>query len=577
MGINILDVSLYFGDGVMGNIMAILYILCGLGIFLYGISRMGTSLKAIAGDKMRVIIEKSTNTPVKGMRVGFLTTMLTQSASGTSALAVSLVGSGLMSFSQAIGVLLGANIGGTILTIILAVFSQFKVMPIVSVALVFIGAFIVFFVNKKKVNQIGHVILGFGFIFLGLAFIDMSFDHFLAEGSSFKEGIESVFSYISSVPVLGVIVGTGFTVIVQSSSATIGIVQEMFAAGSVSLFGSLAIMLGANIGTTITALLASLGSSKSAKKVAVANTLIKTFGVVCFMIFFRWAFYPLVNLIMEALGMQNNPMIIALAHLAFNIINSFVFLLLIRPLTFVCNKVIKGDDSNVSILEHLLDYSLIQKSPALAISFAKSAIDYMATLVNDYVNIAKNYTFNNDEAKLKEGLEIERTINSLDKRIHDYLIKITISKIDDKASKRISVYLDQIKDFERVGDHCTNILEFFEDRFEKNLHLSEDGVQDLDQMFSELAKMCENTVLAVKNNEIEYAKIASDCEEEIDKMEDVFNQRHIHRVNSGVCSFANTEHYVEVLSNLERMGDHLENVCESILNDEYCQYDEYEH
>ena len=261
----ILGVSIEFGEGAGANALAILYILCGLGIFLFGINMMGSSLKAIAGDKMKVIIEKSTNTPFKGMLVGFVTTMLTQSASGTSALAVSLVGAGLMSFTQAIGVLLGANIGGTILTIILAAFSQLKIMPIVSVALVFIGASMVFFFKKKRLNQIGSVVLGFGLIFLGLAFIDMSFSHFIATDSPYREGINNLFEGLANVPVLGITVGTLFTIIVQSSSATIGIVQSMYTVGSISLFGALALMLGANIGTTVTALLASLGSSKSAK------------------------------------------------------------------------------------------------------------------------------------------------------------------------------------------------------------------------------------------------------------------------------------------------------------------------
>ena len=572
----ILGVSLEFGDGAGANALAILYILCGLGIFLFGINMMGTSLKAIAGDKMKVIIEKSTNTPFKGMLVGFVTTMLTQSASGTSALAVSLVGAGLMSFGQAIGVLLGANIGGTVLTIILAAFSQLKIMPVVSVALVFIGATMIFFFKNKRLNQIGYVILGFGLIFLGLAFIDMSFGHFLGD-EDIARGINNIFAELANIPFLGITVGTLFTIVVQSSSATIGIVQSMYTVGSISLFGALALKLGANIGTTITALLASLGSSKSAKKVALANILIKLFGVVCFGICYRWAYYPLVNLLNNALGWNNNPMIIALAHLSFNIINSFVIVLfLIKPLTMICNKAF-GNEEEGTIEEQLLDYSLIKKSPSLAMEFVKKSIAYMANCMNEYCHIARDFSFKKDDKLENRGAELERTINSLDKRIHDYLIKLTLSDFDTKTSKSLSDYLDDIKDIERVGDHCTNIIEFFNDRFEKGLYLSEDGIQDLSQMFDVLLTMVDNTAKAIAEDSKEYAKIASDCEDEIDKMEDIFHERHVHRVNSGVCSFNNTEHYVEILSNIERMGDHLENICESILNDEYCQYDEFNH
>ena len=570
---NILSVNFEFDS----DIVAVLYILCGLGIFLYGIGKMGKSLKAIAGDRMKVIIERSTNTPIKGMAVGFATTMLTQSASGTSALAVSLVGAGLMSFGQSIGVLLGANIGGTILTIVMAAFSQFKIMPVVSVVLVIIGSGMTFFFKSSKVNQIGSVILGFGFIFLGLAFIDGSFKHFLDAASPYREGITNLFKTLEDIPILGIIGSTLFTFVVQSSSATIGIVQSMFAADTINLFGALALMLGANIGTCITALLASIGASSSAKKVAYANILIKFFGVVCFGICYRWAFFPIMNWFNNLLGWQDNPMIIAIAHLVFNIVNSFVFLLLIKPLTFICNKIVRGDDSGITIQEKLLDYSLIKKSPSLAFEFVKTAVNYMAICVRDYLNIAYKYSFERDDSLIAKGDELEKTINSLDKRIHDYLIKLTVAFINKETSSYLSKYLDQIKDLERVGDHCTNLMEFFYDRFEKELHLSDDGVQDLTQMYEAIVSMMDHTLKALEKNSVEDAKAASNIEDEIDRLEEIFHERHVHRVNAGVCSFNNTEHYVEILSNIERMGDHLENVCESILTGEDNKYNEFYH
>ncbi len=584
--VNILDgVNLGFPDGAYGNVVAILYILCGLGIFLFGINMMGSSLKAMAGDKMKVIIAKGTNTPIKGMLVGFVTTMLTQSASGTSALAVSLVGAGLMTFGQALGVLLGANIGGTILTIILAFFSQLKIMPIVSVVLVFIGATMNFFFKKQKVNQIGSVVLGFGFIFLGLALIDMSFKHFL-EDPSINQAIVGLFESLQNVPVLGVIVGTLFTFVVQSSSATIGIVQELFAEAAISLKGALAIMLGANIGTTITALLASLGSNKTAKKVALANILIKLVGVLVFMCLFV-PYYWLCETVANAFNMNGqildsnnapfyNPMIIALAHLFFNIVNSFVFLFLLTPLTFICNKLIKTQEGT-SIEDSLLDYTLIQKSPTLAITFAKSALDYMIETMNNAVHVAKSFAFNRDEKLLTEGAELERTINCLDKRIHDYLIKLTLAKLDNQETALISKYLDNIKDIERIGDHCTNILEFFEDRYSKDMHLSEDGVQDLESYFGVLLTMVDGTTEAVKNWDKTRAIETLPYEDQIDQLEEVLHERHVHRVQSGYCSFMNTEHYVEILSNVERMGDHLTNILDSIIIKDITKYDEFNH
>lgn len=565
----ILSVSLEFQN----NWEAILYILCGLGIFLYGIGMMSSSLKSIAGDRMKLIIKQSTNTPIKGMLVGFVVTMLTQSSSGTSALAVSLVASGLMSFSQALGVLLGANIGGTILTIILAFASQLKIMPYVSVALVFVGAVLIFFFKKKMIKEIGQVILAFGLIFLGLAFIDLSFDHFL---ENYGEQINTLFENLANIPILGIVVGTLFTFVVQSSSATIGIVQSMYQVGSISLYGALALMLGANIGTTITALIASMGSSKTAKKVAVANTLIKLFGVICFGICYRWAYYPLVNWFNVLLGWTKNPMIISLAHLSFNIINSFVFLGLLKPLTWVCDKLLgKGTEENIE--DALLDYSLIKKSPALALSFVQSAICHMAETTKQYVHITKDYSFERNDKLIQEGIDYERHINCLDKRIHDYLIKLTISELDKKNSTLLSNYLDLIKDLERVGDHCSNIFEFFEERYEKDMHLSEDGVQDLEQIYTALQNMTDGTVEAIKSWDEGLAKATLPYEDEIDSLEETLHERHIHRVNSGTCSFMNTEHYVEILSNIERMGDHLTNVLGHIVKEKDSTYDEFNH
>ena len=552
---------------------AILFVLGGLGIFLYGIHLMGASLKELAGDKLRVIIQKSTSTPFTGMLVGFAVTMLTQSSSTTSAIAVGLVAAGLMTFSQSIGVLLGANIGGTVLPLLMASMpSYFK--PIVAVVLVFLGAVMIFFFKKEKIKQTGSVILGFGLIFLGLVVIDFGFNSIM---SAYSTEIKNLFTSISSVPELAMLVGVLFTMVVQSSAATIGIVQNIYEVSAISLQGSIAIMLGANIGTTITAIIASFGSSRSAKKVAMANTLIKTIGVILFMILFRFAIYPLINNINNLIFKEEtNSLIISFSHIGFNIINSFLILLIIKPFTKLCDKIMP-EISTKSIEDSLLDYSLIAKSPQLALEFAKKSIDYMSDTVEEFFKIAKSYSFNRDDTLIEKGVEYERTINVLDKRIHDYLIKLTITSLDDKSSTKLSKYLDLIKDLERVGDHCTNLFEFFSDRYNKEMHLSADGIQDLEQMYTTVGNMVSGTVLAIKKWDIQIAKDTQPLEDETDRLEEVLHERHIHRVSSGYCTFINTEHYVEILSNLERIGDHLNNTLESIINIEYSKGTEYHH
>ena len=553
--------------------LAVLYILCGLGIFLFGINMMGGSLKNLAGNKMKVIIEKSTNSPIKGLFLGFLITMLTQSASGTSALAVSLVAAGLMTFPQALGILLGANIGGTILTIILAGFSSFNIMPVVSVVLVFIGSFMNFFFKKKKIKQIGSVILGFGLIFMGLSFMSMSMKPIL---NRYDTQINNLFERLADLPVIGVIVGTLFTCVVQSSSATIGIVQTMYESQAIPLKGALAIMLGANIGTTITAFIASLGSSKAAKKVAIANILIKVIGVFVFMC--AWLGYKNLVLWFNDIVFKDsyNSMIIALAHLFFNVINSFLFLAFLKPLTKLCSLIIKGDDES-DLEKQLSDYLLIKKSPALAIQFAKSAVDYMGERTKEYFHLAEAYSFENVYNAVEKAEAYEHEINGLDKKIHDYLVQITGADLTKEEANNVSKYLDTIKDLERIGDHCTNIIEFFNQRYEAHLNLSKDGTKDLHEMYNTLVEMVDKSIDAIKSPDKDKANIVIVDEESVDDMEERFRKRHIERLTHGICSVSNLDYYVDILSNLERVGDHTHNIASNVINDDYLAGEIYNH
>ena len=561
----------------MSTWQAALYILCGLGIFLYGIGLMGQSLKVLAGSRIKNIIEKFTDNPFKGLIVGFIVTMLTQSSSGTSALAVSLVAAGLMTFKQSLGVLLGANIGGTVLPLIIAVSSKLKVMPIIAVLLVFVGATIVFFSKKKKMHQIGSIILGFGFIFFGNTLIDMTFKT-IVEGT-YKETIENIFESISGVPVLGVVVGLVFTLIVQSSSCTISIVQGIYSSGTIALKGGLAIMLGANIGTTITALIASLGSNKTAKKVAVANILFKFIGVLVFGVILWIPFKHIIvwfnDSVLRWEG-KNNELIISFAHLGFNIVNSICFLFLLTPITWLCNKIIKGDDES-DLEKSLSDYTLIKRSPGLAIEFVKKAVDEMGRITKEYFKLTYDYSFENIQGTPDKAAWYEHQINGLDTRIHDYLIKLTQSDLRSNQTDIVSKYLDTIKDLERVGDHCTNIVDFFNQRYEAHLFLSEEGTQDLKKMFDTLERMVVNSIDAISTWDKDKARIVCADEETVDDMEEHYRKRHILRLNKGICSVSNLDYYVDILSNLERVGDHTNNIAENVINDKYCEGEEYDH
>lgn len=541
-------------------IINLIAVLGGLGLFLYGINQMGDSLKAIAGNKLKVFIEKTTNTPLKGILVGIVVTALIQSSSGTTALTVGLVRAGLMTFPQAIGVIFGANIGSTITSFIVS----FNIEKY-SLLFVGLGALIIFFINNEKVKEVGKIIFGFGLLFFGLMTMGDALSNIL---NAYEQQTTAIFTLLSDIPVLGLLVGAAITAVVQSSAATVSILQSLYQQGTISIYGAIPILLGCNIGTTITACIACVGGGVQAKRTAFVHVLFNIIGSILFMILL-WPFSKLMILIESSLlsGLGPRPrMTIAVCHILFNIITTFIMFFFIPLLVKLAIKTIKDrSEKKENILEELLDYSLIEKSPTLALAFSKKSIDYMCNCVLEYVVMARDYSFDSKKSYGTKPKEIEEIIDILDKRIHDYLIKITLTDLSKDNSASLSVYLDVIKDLERIGDHCTNLFEFFLDRYSTNKELSIDGSQDLEQYYDTLIEMVKTAVEAFSKLDNELAKKVNNYEQQIDKLEDIFHKRHLHRVDSGACTYINTDHYVEVLANIERIGDHLENIAEGVL------------
>ncbi|MDE6047128.1 MAG: Na/Pi cotransporter family protein, partial [Anaeroplasmataceae bacterium] len=509
-------------------ILELIAVLGGLGLFLYGINQMGDSLKTIAGDKLKTIIEKTTNTPIKGILVGTLVTAVIQSSSGTTALTVGLVRAGLMTFPQAIGVILGANIGATIT-------SFFIGMNIESYSLIFVGvgALMIFFIKNEKGSEIGKVIFGFGMLFFGLKTMGDALDTILM---AYEEEATRLFKFISDRPILGLLIGTALTALVQSSSAIIGILQTLYQQGFIVVFGAIPIMLGCNIGTTITACIAGIGGGVQAKRTAFVHVMFNVIGAVLFLALL-WPFSKLMEIIESSMlsGLGPHPkMTIAIAHLLFNFVTTFIMFFLIKAMVKFTEKLFKDKpDEHQTILDSLLDYSLIEKSPGFSLTFAKKSIDYMCKCVTEYVTMARDYSF---DSKLSYGdrpKEIEETIDELDKRIHDYLIKLTLSDLSQSNSHLLSAYLDAIKDLERIGDHCTNLFEFFNDRYSTNKELSEDGKQDLEQLYGTVIQMLNTTFEAFYEWDKTKALEVNALEDQVDKLEAFFHQRHVHRIDSG--------------------------------------------
>ncbi len=546
---------------IEGWSLLIILVLAGLGLFLYGINRMSSSLKAIAGDRLKTIIKKTTDSPLKGILVGIVVTILIQSSSGTTALIVGLVGAGLMTLPQAIGVIMGANIGTTLTVLMMG-------LPISDyfISFVFIGSAIYFFAKKKKTKEIGQALFGFGILFLGLTLMSQGLNQIFTE---YEEQSKNLFTYFSNYPILGLLLGTIFTAIIQSSAASLGILQALYAGGTIKLIGAISIMIGANVGTTITAIFSAIGGTTESKRTACVHTMFNVIGAILFMIIL----YPYTILIekIESLCHLNGELTIAVSHIIFNIVVTFVLFWFRNYMAKLACKMFKDKTSTNVIYRGLNDHSLIKKSTSMALEFVSTAIKYMTEKVLEYFDLTYKYSFENIKGTIEEADVLEKELDTLDKQIHDYLIRITQEGVNKEDSNTLSKYLDTIKDLERIGDHLTNIIEFFNQRYDSNLKLSEEGSKDLNNMFSALEKMIKNSCDAINTWNKDEAKVVIEIEKSVDEMEEVYRKRHIIRINKGICTVSDLDYYVEILSNLERIGDHADNIANNVVNDEFAE------
>ena len=534
-------------------------ILGGLGIFLYGIGLMGDSLKALAGNKLKIIIEKTTNTPIKGILVGIIITGLIQSSSGTTALTVGLVRAGLMTLPQAVGIIIGANIGTTVTSFLLGLKIKEYALPIMAA-----GAFLIFFTQRKRYKQLGGVLLGFGMLFFGLDEMGSALKE-LAKLDQFKNMLTAV----GDRPMLGLAAGAGTTAVVQSSSATIGILQALYSTGSMELIGAVAILFGNNIGTTVTAVLASLGGSIAAKRTAAAHVLFNLIGSLVFMLFLVPYTKLIAYLEVAVLNGDNPEMTISFAHMGFNIINTFVMFWFINQLVWLVKKLVRGDDGLIKVDVDSLDDKLVQDAPILALESAKIVVINMGKVAQQMFDGAVKYSFENNKKYFENGMQIEEMLDTIDKKAHDYLVKISQADLDKTGSSNQAAYVDTIRDFERIGDHCTNLYQFFEMRHEDKVELSSEAWKELEKLYNVVKETLQLTVEAFDTQDKSIAKKVMEREDVINRLVIKNRKRHIMRINNHESSETQDEMYVDILSNIERIGDHCNNIVINVVQEYY--------
>jgi phosphate:Na+ symporter len=525
----------------------------GLGIFLYGIKFMGDGLQKSAGDRLREVLDRFTTNPIMGVIAGTIVTILIQSSSGTTVITVGLVSAGFMTLRQAIGVIMGANIGTTVTAFIIGIDIGEYALPIIAV-----GSLLLFFFKNKKVQNLGQVIFGFGALFYGMELMSAG----MKPLRSFEAFHELTVS-LSDNPILGVIAGTVFTVIVQSSSATVGILQGLHAEGLIDLQAALPVLFGDNIGTTITAVLAALGASVAARRAAATHVLFNLIGTAIFLIILPF-FQDFIEFLKNSLSLDPK-MTIAYAHGTFNVTNTVIQLPFIGVLAAIVTKLIPGEDSIVEYRAKHLDPIFIEQSPSIALGQAKEEVVRMGQFAIKGLEETHQYLTTKNSKHAEVSLQLEDAINNLDRKITDYLISLSTSSLSAAESERHSILMDTVRDIERIGDHFENIVELIEYQQANKVKLTDEAMHDLEEMFSLTISTVQKAISAIDHNDQDLAREVVENEDRIDKMERKLRKQHILRLNEGLCSGQAGIVFVDIISNLERVGDHAVNIAEAVL------------
>lgn len=529
----------------------------GLGIFLFGMKYMADGLQKSAGDKLRDILDRTTTNPFMGVLAGIVVTILIQTSTGTTVLTVGLVNAGFMTLRQAIGVIMGANIGTTFTAFIIGIKISEYALPIIA-----LGAILLFFFKSKKVHYIGQVVFGFGALFLGLKT--------MGDGLKPLTTLDAFYDLtvtMSENPLLGVLIGTVLTVIVQSSTATIGILQEVYGQGAIQLNAALPVLFGDNVGTTVTAILASIGASVAARRAALTHVVFNLIGATIVMILLV-PFTMMIANIEEMLGL-NPEMTIAFAHGIYNVANVIVQFPFIAVLALIVTKLIPGEDAIIEYKAKHLDPIFIEQSPSLALGQAKEEVIRMGEISIIGLEETHNYLKTETQKHSEMAYQIEDAINNLDRKITDYLVQLSSSSLSDHESEEHSALMDAVRDIERIGDHFENIIELVDYKKSNKVKLTEAGDADLEEMFALTVNTVKEAVEALRTNNKELALDVKKKEDKIDKMERTLRKKHILRLNEGQCSGQAGIVFVDVVSNLERIGDHAVNIAEAVLGEHH--------
>ena len=534
----------------------------GLGLFFFGMQTMSDGLKNMAGDKLRSILNMVTKVPIMGVLVGIFVTSLTQSSSATTVLVVGFVNAGLLVLKQAISVIIGANIGTTV-TAWLVSFTSVINLTHFSLPAVGIGFGLKSLGKTKKMRFSGQVLMGFGMLFLGLGFMKDGFEPF-----QHSEQVKNVFMSFGDNPLLGILAGMVVAMIIQSSSATIAIVQVMAFNGLISFPAAITLMLGGDIGTTITAQLASIGTSIDAKRAAMAHTLFNVVGVAYMMVFiYNGLFVKAVETILPGEITPLNIMFyIAVANTLFKAVNAMIFLPFMGYLEKAVIFLVPKKKGTIEVGPQYLDKYLLD-TPPIAMEQAREETVRMLHLAGKSVSTAMRAFFEGDVSATKSVAVFEQAVDNLQSAITQYLVSLSQRDLSQEISEQLPVLIHSVNDIERVGDHAENIMDLAERKVENRLPFTDDAIRELRLMWNDLSCMMMETEESLKKRDSAVAKKVLEREKKINGYQIELKKAHVERLNDAQCNLISGVIFMDLVDNMEKIGDHLTNVAQGVIGD----------
>jgi phosphate:Na+ symporter len=527
-------------------------IIGGLGLFLYGMSLAGDGLKRAAGDRMRNILEVLTSTPIKGVVVGAVVTAVMQSSSATTVMLVSFVNAGLMTLRQALGVIMGANIGTTVTAQLIAFNLADYALPAIGIG------FLIYLLARRKVwKSVGQVILGFGILFLGLTVMSTSVAP-LRDSPAFGRAMQT----FGTKPILGLLIGLVTTLVVQSSAATIGMLMAVAIASPdvITLEMAIPILLGDNIGTCVTAMLSGIGANVTARRTATAHLMFNVFGALIFLLLltpFKWV----VAAMSPAGGIQRQ---IANAHTLFNVLNTVIWLPATGFLERVVTWLVPGEDVVVEIGPKYLDRRMLG-TPGIALDLAVAETVRMGEIVQKMLGQSRTALTQGYTSQLDSELQSrEELIDDLNREVVLYLSMVAQSSLNEAQSKRLAGLMHSVGDVERIGDVAEQLMFYARERFDQNLAFSETAIQELNSVFDLAEEILARGVVALRDEDMEAVGDVYDIHRTLDENTDMLRVNHIHRLNEGKCVPGSGVIFVELMNSLERIGDLSVNLADAV-------------